>query len=260
VSYLHPAYYRLLPATARPQLIAYLQLVERNVHASSDGWTDMRQGAIAEELGRSARSVRLYEQVCRQAGILVVEHHKRSNRRRLTMRSAKEALAVNPNPRQVPIRECGNALPNSAATGCRSVSKSHLLPRARSDRGDLLRSQTPKPAPPADRASPSRRETQTRTRIPESVLKRTTALVTPMGGRWAPKVAELVFALVRSQGERQTLGFLDIVEQRVDGQVQPYARAKAALAMLTARLRKLREHAGPRSGPPRNAVPARLGA
>jgi hypothetical protein len=265
VSYLHPAYNRLLPPTARPQLIAYLQLVERNCYASKDGWADVRQAVIGHELGRSVWAVRRYERVCLAAGIIEVEHHRRGNRRRLRLRTAKQALAINPKPRQSPIREWGHACPHSGSTRALTVSQSHLYPRARVLLEETSSdSQTLKPASPADRAAPSRRETPTRTpiptrpKVPEAVIKRVTALVTPMGGRWAPKVSELVFELLRAQGERQTLGYLDIVQERVDGQVSPYARAKAALALLNARLRKLSEGRGPRSG--RNPFSARFGA
>jgi hypothetical protein len=263
MSYLHPAYFRLLPGTARPQLIALLQLVERNCRVSRDGWCDMRQAALARELARSVRNVQRYEAVCEGVGVLVVELHRRGNRRRLRLRSAKEAAALHLKPSQTPLREWRHACRNSGDTRVVTVNNSHLLPRARVLFEETSsESQTRKPAPPAEGASPARRETPTRraVAVPESVVKATNDLAAPLGARWAPKVAQLVLELVAAQGARQTLGFLGIVRQRTDGQVQPYARAKATLAMLSARLRKLGEGGEGRSGRPGNPARARFSA
>jgi hypothetical protein len=243
MSYLHPAYYRLLPATARPQLIAFLQLVERNAHASSDGWADVRQTLIAQELGRTVRAVKRWVLVCSQAGILEVQHGQRNNRSRLRLVSAKTALARNPNPSQRPIREWGHARPHSGDTDVPSVEKSHPYPRARSDRGDLLRSQTPRPAAPAEAGS-ARREIPTRTLI--RLGKVFDEL--DVGQRNVRKAATLCRELLERTSERELFGYLAIVKERVGGRVDGHKRAKGVLAMLEARLRKLRERSGKRFG------------
>lgn len=245
MSYLHPAYYRLLPATARPQLIAFLQLVERNAHASSDGWADVRQAVIATELGRSTRAVKRYELVCHQVGILEVQHGQRNNRRRLRLRSAKEALASNPNPSSKPLREWGHACHHSGDTGVTTVDNLHPLPRARSE---TRRPSSTLRRPPAAEGSsaPGRGR-----KLSEPVIKAGTRLAIALGqgaNRHAPKLAVLSLELEQLQGGRLTAGYLDLVRDKVQGIVADYPRAVAALRMVQARLRKLRERSGKRFG------------
>jgi len=92
------------------------------------------------------------------------------------------------------------------------------------------------------------------------VAAATSRLVETLGARWARKTSELVLDLWQRVGDRQTLGFLEIVGQRIDREVRPYERAKAALALLNARLRKVRETSVRRTGGARGGIPSRMGA
>lgn len=237
MSYLHPAYYRLLPPTARPQLIAFLQLVERNQHASADGWADLRQEVIARELGRTKRQVRRYELVCAGVGILQVEHHGRHNRRRLRLRSAKESLARNPSPRTSPLREWGHGCPHSGDTDVPTVDNSLNKDRARvsdEETSSTLR------AAPAERAPRQAKEPAGR-QPGAAVIRSTGHLVEQLGRRWQHKVAELVHGLVQLTSDKQVAGFCAIVSDRVGRVVDPADRAKQALKLLASRRRKLLE-------------------
>jgi hypothetical protein len=230
VSFLHPSYYRLLPPTARPQLIAFLQLVERNTYRSADGWTDLRQAALARELGRSVREVRRYERACVELGVLVIERHRRGNRRRLALKTAKEASSRNGQAPNRTLREWGHACPYSGDTRVRTPApNAPVTARARSP--SRRPSSTLQPAAPAERASHGGRVSQELVRACEPVVRL-------LGLRWQRKLLELVLELARTQGDRQTAGFLRIVQERVEGVVDPYKRARAAFALLGARIRK----------------------
>lgn len=244
---------KLLPPTTLG-LLAYVNeiifLCRESARRGAGGWIYLTQAKLAKRVGRSRRSVALYERVLRDLGIIEVLHHAPSNRRSVRLRPLDDALPWGPAEPLRPLREWCNALHHSSATRCTTLGPALKGSRARPDTTPT--GLTTMPAPRAGRASLAPEVVPERPLRSHEVLPRPSevqrfAAELGIHRRYIAPFAATVRDLARLRGEGAARELLTKAREKFARIINPDERGRRAHVWLRGALRRLEEQSGPRS-------------